>query len=552
MKRYHYLLLFLLVSLSVKSQIPTGYYNSAIGLSDTALKTALYNIIKNHTIVSYDGLWTAYQTTDNDATGHVWDMYSNCTFTFGSDQCGSYQVECDCYNREHSFPQSWFNSSSPMVSDMFQVYPTDGKVNGIRDNYPYGRVGTATITTGNGSKRGTCNYPGYTGIVFEPINQYKGDFARTYFYMATRYENLIANWHSNDANAEAILLPNSYPVYETWFLNLLGEWHIADPVSQKEIDRNNDIYTSFQHNRNPYIDHPEYVYQVWGVGAIQPTPTITGPASVCRNTTGNVYTTESGQTNYSWIISAGGTITAGGAGSNTVTVTWNTAGAQTVSVNYTNTGGYAAPTPTVYNVTVNALPVPVISGPSSVTVNTSGHIYTTQAAMSNYVWTVPGGGSITSGGGSTSSSATVSWTQPGNHSITVNYQNSNGCVAATATTYPVTVGLPAEPSEYPADFSAYNIILHWTDASGINVPEAYLIRMSSVGFGNIQTPVDGIPVINSATDLNVPYGAQQAWFSNLTPNTTYYFKIFGYSGSDGGINYKTDGLIPEVQQLTSP
>jgi endonuclease I len=551
MKKTTYLLLFLLVALSVKSQIPAGYYNSATGLTGAPLKTALYNIIKNHTVIGYDNLWNAYETTDDNASGHVWDMYSNCTFTFGTDQCGNYQVECDCYNREHSFPQSWFNSSSPMVSDLFHVYPTDGKVNGYRGNYPYGTVSSPSTTTGNGSKVGNCSYPGYTGTVFEPINEYKGDFARTYFYMATRYENLIASWHSNDVNAEAVLLPNSFPAYETWFLNMLGEWHVNDPVSQKEIDRNNDVYTNYQHNRNPYIDHPEYVYQVWGVGGSNlPTPTITGPNSVCRTSTGNIYTTESGQLNYIWAVSSGGTITAGAG--NSITVTWNTAGAQTVSVNYTTSGGSTAATPTVYNVTVNALPTPTITGPANVTVGTTGSIYSTQSGMTNYLWAISPGGSLTAGGGTTQNTATISWNQVGAQSVSVNYVNSNGCTASAATSYPVTVNIQAEPSDYPADFSAHSIILHWSDAAGANVPEAYLIRMSDQGFSAIQTPVDGTPVSNSATDLNVPYGVQQAWFANLTPNTTYYFKIFGYSGTGGGINYKTDGVIPQIQQLTSP
>jgi endonuclease I len=187
-------------------------------------------------------------------------MYSNCEFTFVSDQCGNYSSECECYNREHSFPQSWFGNASPMVSDLFQVYPTDGKVNGYRGNYPYGKVTNPGVTTGNGSKLGPCSYPGYSGTVFEPIDDYKGDFARTYFYMATRYENLIAGWYANSAEADAVLQNNSYPVYETWFLNLLGDWHTSDPVSQKEIDRNNAVY-SFQQNRNSFIYNPAATQQ---------------------------------------------------------------------------------------------------------------------------------------------------------------------------------------------------------------------------------------------------------------------------------------------------
>ncbi len=247
---------------AIFAQIPAGYYNTATG-TGAALKTQLYNIIKGHTSVSYDQLWTSYYTTDRKADGKIWDIYTdNCVFTYSSSQCGNYNNVCDCYNREHSFPKSWFNDASPMVSDIFHIYPTDGKVNGMRSNFPYGNVAASGTAWGNG-KLGACVFPGYSGTVFEPSNEYKGDLARTYFYMATRYENVIAGWENNDANGDAMLDGNSYPCFEPWALALLISWHELDPVSQKEIDRNNAIYSSVQHNRNPYIDHPEWVSAVW-------------------------------------------------------------------------------------------------------------------------------------------------------------------------------------------------------------------------------------------------------------------------------------------------
>jgi endonuclease I len=264
MKQNLLALLFISILVFAKAQIPAGYYSTATGKTGATLKTALYNIIKGHTVISYDGLYTAYKTSDEKPDGTIWDMYSNCTYTIGTKQCGNYSKECDCYNREHSFPQSWFNSSSPMVSDMFHIYPTDGKVNGMRSNYPFGVVTNPTYTSGNGSKLGPCSFPGYTGTVFEPIDEYKGDFARSYFYMATRYENLIAGWQSN-GNANEILNGTSFPCFDQWFINLLFTWNAADPVSQKEIDRNNAIYTSYQHNRNPFIDYPEYANLIWSI-----------------------------------------------------------------------------------------------------------------------------------------------------------------------------------------------------------------------------------------------------------------------------------------------
>jgi endonuclease I len=256
MKKYFLITVLLLVG-SVYGQIPSGYYNNASGLTGSTLKTALCKIIKNHTTRSYAQLWTDFQTTDKTSTGNVWDMYSNCTFVFGTNQCGSYSVECDCYNREHSMPNSWWGGTTDtMYTDLFHLVPTDGKVNGTRSNYPFGEVTTPTNTTGNGSKLGPCSFAGYTGTVFEPVDEYKGDFARNYFYLATRYESRISSWSSD------MLAGNSFPVFTTWAVNLLLKWHEQDPVSQKELDRNNAIY-GIQHNRNPFIDHPEWAECIW-------------------------------------------------------------------------------------------------------------------------------------------------------------------------------------------------------------------------------------------------------------------------------------------------
>lgn len=238
--------------------IPSGYYNDADGKSGYTLKTALHNIIDNHTTVSYDGLWDAFEDTDRKDNGKVWDMYSDCTWSFGSGQCGNYKNECDCYNREHSFPKSWFDDAKPMYSDLFHLYPTDGKVNGMRSNYPFGEVGSATYTSKNGSKLGQSITPGYSGKVFEPVDEYKGDFARSYFYMATRYEDKIANWDNCP-----ICNGSSTQAFDDWVVDLLLKWHREDPVSQKEIDRNDAVY-KHQKNRNPFIDYPVLVEKIWG------------------------------------------------------------------------------------------------------------------------------------------------------------------------------------------------------------------------------------------------------------------------------------------------
>ncbi len=250
-------------SVPLFAQIPAGYYDSAAGLTGSSLKTALYNIIKNPSVDSYDNLWIDFEQTDKKPDGTVWDIYSSYTYQFTSNQCGNYTSEGDCFNREHSFPKSWFNDASPMYSDLFHIYPSDGYVNGLRSNYPYGEVGTATYTSTNGSKKGNNVYGTYSGTVFEPADEFKGDLARTYFYMATCYENLVASWETNEVGADAMLNGTAYPAFEDWSLQMLMDWNDQDPVNQKEIDRNNAVY-NIQGNRNPFIDHPEFVCLIWG------------------------------------------------------------------------------------------------------------------------------------------------------------------------------------------------------------------------------------------------------------------------------------------------
>lgn len=258
------------------AQIPSGYYNSATS-SGYTLKTQLYNIIKNHTDKGYNGLYTTYQTSDVDnfyeKDGSVLDMYSEnpkgtdpYTYATNSTQrCGTYTKEGDCYNREHIIPQSTFNSSAPMVSDAHFITPTDGKVNGQRANYPHGTVAAASWTSSNGSKLGTSAVSGYTGTVFEPIDEFKGDIARMYFYFATRYETTVSGYSYPTFNG------TSNQVFTTAFLNMLLAWNTLDPVSAREVARNNAIY-AIQNNRNPYIDHPEYVQKIWG-NSTSPTST---------------------------------------------------------------------------------------------------------------------------------------------------------------------------------------------------------------------------------------------------------------------------------------
>lgn len=246
------------------AQPPAGYYDPAAGLTGQALREALRDIIDGHSVLANSQLWAAYAVTDRKPNNKVWDIYSDVPdgtppyeFTFGTDQCGEYNEEGDCFNREHTFPQSWFGGVPGPDTDLFHMYPTDAWVNQKRANWPYGTVGSnITYPADNGGKLGQCNYPGCTGLVFEPIDAYKGDLARGYFYMLTRYMNEATGW--SDA---PVLIGGEF---RPWVENLLLEWHEEDPVSAKEVARNNTIFTSLQHNRNPYIDHPEWVTSIWG------------------------------------------------------------------------------------------------------------------------------------------------------------------------------------------------------------------------------------------------------------------------------------------------
>lgn len=276
----HIYILFLFIAGLAYSQIPSNYYDSANGLSGYALKTQLKNIVTSgHTYnaSSYDNLFTAYASTDRDYyyenDGSLLDIYSEnptgseTSYNIPNDECGgNITGEGQCYNREHLFPQGFFNNSDalPMVSDIHTVVPTDGFVNNGRSNYPFGIVSNTNTSYANGSKWGTGNNYGYTNRVFEPIDEFKGDIARAMLYFAVRYEDNWndSGWEAPDASPYNPLNGTSDQFYETWFINTMLDWHAADPVSQRELDRNDEAY-NFQGNANPFVNHPEYAALIW-------------------------------------------------------------------------------------------------------------------------------------------------------------------------------------------------------------------------------------------------------------------------------------------------
>ena len=274
MKKKLSLIFLLLVSIGF-AQPPAGYYNSATGTGYT-LKTQLHDIITaNYIDKTYSGLYITYTTSDKDFyyenDGTMLDVYTEnptgpeCEFTYGTGQDdGSLgNNECERYNREHLIPQSVFASATPMYSDAHFVLPSDKHVNGQRGDLPFGRVDVANYTSTNGSKKGSnlnSGYSsGYTGIVFEPIDEFKGDIARCLLYFATRYEDEI----KSNRYTYTMFDGTSTQVFTDTFKNILLTWNAQDPVSTRELARNNAIYTR-QKNRNPYIDNNTYVTKIWG------------------------------------------------------------------------------------------------------------------------------------------------------------------------------------------------------------------------------------------------------------------------------------------------
>ncbi len=271
MKKIYFLAFFLIISFA-NAQPPASYYNTATG-SGYTLKTQLYNIIKNHNDRGYSGLYTTFTTSDKDFyyenDGTLLDMYTEnptgpeCEFTYGINQDDGTlgNNECERYNREHLVPQSVFASATPMYSDAHFIVPADKHVNGVRGDLPFGKVGVANYTSTNGTKKGinlNSGYSaGYASVVFEPIDEFKGDIARCLLYFATRYENVVSgyNYSMFDGTNTRVFTPT--------FLNILLTWNQMDPVSAREIARNNAIYTR-QGNRNPYIDNNSYVTTIWG------------------------------------------------------------------------------------------------------------------------------------------------------------------------------------------------------------------------------------------------------------------------------------------------
>lgn len=274
-------------NVTAPSDIP-AYWSSVDGKSGSELWSAVSSATnKGFKSLGYNGLWTAYKTSDvypsdpsnpdytSSRAGKIWDMYGDCVFTYSSDQCGTYNGVCDCYNREHSIPKSWFGGSTSGIGcDIFHLVPTDGKINGVRSNDEFGVVNGGENWNGNKSgSAGSWSTDKKTiassanevingsGHVFEPLDKYKGDFARGYFGTIVKWQ--LSNMTSGNNFFNGIYDATHYYGLTKKAVVLLMKWHREDPVSQKEIDRNNGIQAT-QGNRNPFIDYPYLAEYIWG------------------------------------------------------------------------------------------------------------------------------------------------------------------------------------------------------------------------------------------------------------------------------------------------
>ncbi len=278
----------ILISSAIAAQAPAGYYNGTAGITGYALKSKLHDIISAKNINwNYGDLQNFYNQTDLDKyydhtatnTTYLLDIYSEIpsgpdAYEYTSAQMiGSASGEGLGWNREHMMPQSTFYSNYPMYSDLFYVVPTDAYINQRRSNYPYGIVGnTIYYTFSNSSRIGNCAIPGvsYTGRVYEPINEFKGDIARSLLYFAVRYEGKLGTFNfNNDTSPTSDTNPldgTEERSYDPAYIAMLLQWHQQDPVSQREIDRNNSVYT-IQNNRNPFIDNPSWANAIWSQAA---------------------------------------------------------------------------------------------------------------------------------------------------------------------------------------------------------------------------------------------------------------------------------------------
>ena len=263
MDRKFITLVCLSVALCVNAIDVKTYYSSLEGKSGQNLINAIMALTQNHTVLSYNNVRADKTNVDYTSEGYIWDMYSNCHFA-SSDYCsGTEFTDCQCYNREHSLPKSWWGGSQdePMYTDLHHVIPTDGNANTQRSAWAFDNVKSNAIKWQNsaGAKLGTGMH--LSGTVFEVPDQYKGDFARIYFYMLCCYNN--KNFASGGKGSQYFTYSNGKAAFTNTASKILVLWADGDPVSEKEINRNNKVEKK-QGNRNAFVDLPDLYQYLWG------------------------------------------------------------------------------------------------------------------------------------------------------------------------------------------------------------------------------------------------------------------------------------------------
>ena len=288
MKKLFLLCATLIVCLSVMAEaVPAGFYDAIDGKQDSVLKSALSLLVRGGERYEYGvnqyhssdnppewqkgdlkafGTWQALPLTDMHPDGIIWDMYSNCVRYYpnklGNSGCS--------LNIEHCLPKSWWGGDvNDAYKDLFHLNPSDQRANGQKSNYAPGHVLKADKFDNGSFKMAKAGNSSTGYVCFEPEAQYRGDFARAYFYIATAYEDFTWKAGTSPFDASLAMDNNSYLEFQPWLIEVLLDWHRSDPVSDKEVCRADQI-SSIQHNRNPFIDYPELVEYIWGNKKGQP------------------------------------------------------------------------------------------------------------------------------------------------------------------------------------------------------------------------------------------------------------------------------------------
>ena len=569
--------------------IEADYYGAvytflANGGNCAQLKSELYQSVKGiinvprYTSSLYD-VWDALVVTDrrwNDANNAeiVWDMFTDIptgTGEFEFDHClnkdnGSCPGgEGQCYNREHTLPRSWWGGGTSYPADtqnfdLHHITPSDRSMNTAKLNYPPGLVPTATATTigSNGFKVGPN--PAYPcgSKYFEPIDEYKGDYARMFFYMATKYELVIAGWTSS--NGSCAMAGNSYPVYNQWMLDVLLDWHTNDPVSVKEVDRNNAAY-GVQGNRNPYIDNPQWVGYVWGDNLGNSCSTL---AATCIETTSSssaiacdTYTWTQNSTTYTTTGNYNDTIL-NAAGCDSVitlnlTINYSNSGSANViacdsytwsanSTTYTMTGNYNA---TLTNV----------AGCDSVatlnlTINNSNSGSANVIACDSYLWSANSTTYTGSGNFNATLTNLAGCDSVATLNLTINNSNSGSANviacdsylwSANSTTYTGSGNFNATLTNMAGcdSVATLNLTINNSNASSTNVIacDTYTWAVNSTTYtmsGNYPTTLTNAAGCDSVITLNLTINNSNSGSANVSACNTYTW-------SANGTTYLTTG-----------